>query len=179
MEDRGWDTAPTAGGVYELLRDMSEIVPGVLELDIEELEAGLRPATPDNLPAIGRGTLDGLAVGGGPPPQRDPAHARHRRARGGRAGRRAAAGLGRGRRSAPVRPHRGARMRVLLNGAETELSAGATVETALETLDLPGAGRGVAVAVDAEVVPRGQWGAHESEGRRARGGPARDPGRLR
>jgi glycine oxidase len=39
---------------------MSEIVPGVLELEIEELQAGLRPATPDNLPAIGRGALDGL-----------------------------------------------------------------------------------------------------------------------
>jgi glycine oxidase len=45
MEERGWDTAPTAGGVYELLRDMSELVPGVLELEIEELEAGLRPVT--------------------------------------------------------------------------------------------------------------------------------------
>ena len=60
MEERGFDTAPTAGGVYELLRDMSEVVPGVLELDIEELRAGLRPATPDNLPAIGPGTVDGL-----------------------------------------------------------------------------------------------------------------------
>ena len=52
-------------------------------------------------------------------------------------------------------------MKVLVNGAETELSAGATVETALEALDLPGSGRGVAVAVDAEVVPRGEWGEHE------------------
>jgi glycine oxidase len=59
-EERGWDTAPTAGGVYELLRDMSELVPGVLELEIEELCVGLRPATPDNLPAVGRGALDGL-----------------------------------------------------------------------------------------------------------------------
>jgi glycine oxidase len=59
MEERP-DTAPTAGGVYELLRDMSEIVPGVLELEIEELRAGLRPATPDNLPAIGPGTVEGL-----------------------------------------------------------------------------------------------------------------------
>ena len=31
-----------------------------IELDIEELLAGLRPATPDNLPAIGRGALEGL-----------------------------------------------------------------------------------------------------------------------
>jgi glycine oxidase len=60
MEERGWDTTPTAGGVYELLRDISEVVPGVLELDIEELIAGLRPATPDNLPAIGPGALEGL-----------------------------------------------------------------------------------------------------------------------
>jgi glycine oxidase len=48
MEERGWDTTPTAGGVYELLRDLSELI------------AGLRPATPDNLPAIGHGALEGL-----------------------------------------------------------------------------------------------------------------------
>jgi sulfur carrier protein len=52
-------------------------------------------------------------------------------------------------------------MRVLLNGSETELADGATVEAALESLDLPAAGRGVAVAVDAEVVPRGRWAATE------------------
>jgi glycine oxidase len=60
MEERGDDTTPTAGGLYTLLRDMSEVVPGVLELDVEEVRAGLRPATPDNLPAIGPGALDGL-----------------------------------------------------------------------------------------------------------------------
>ncbi len=60
MEEQGFDTAPTAGGVYELLRDMSEVVPGVLELEISEMLAGLRPATPDNLPAIGPGVRDGL-----------------------------------------------------------------------------------------------------------------------
>jgi glycine oxidase len=65
MEERGWDTAATAGGVYELIRDMSELVPGVLELEIEELQAGLRPATPDNLPAIGRGALEGLVWAAG------------------------------------------------------------------------------------------------------------------
>jgi sulfur carrier protein len=52
-------------------------------------------------------------------------------------------------------------MKVLLNGESAELVDGATVKTALESLDLPGAGRGVAVAVDAEVVPRGQWDATE------------------
>jgi sulfur carrier protein len=50
-------------------------------------------------------------------------------------------------------------MKVLLNGESAELEAGATVRSALDALDLPAAGRGVAVAVDAEVVPRGQWDA--------------------
>jgi glycine oxidase len=46
--------------VYELLRDCSELVPGIDELQIEELSVGLRPGTPDNAPAIGRGALEGL-----------------------------------------------------------------------------------------------------------------------
>jgi glycine oxidase len=53
VEERGWDSAPTAGATFELIRDVAEVVPGVLELDIEELGAGLRPGTPDNLPVIG------------------------------------------------------------------------------------------------------------------------------
>jgi sulfur carrier protein len=52
-------------------------------------------------------------------------------------------------------------MRILVNGETTELEDGATVQAALEALDLPASGRGVAVAVDAEVVPRGQWEARE------------------
>jgi sulfur carrier protein len=52
-------------------------------------------------------------------------------------------------------------VRVLVNGEATELTDGATVQVAVEALELPASGRGVAVAVDAEVVPRGQWGGHE------------------
>ena len=48
-------------------------------------------------------------------------------------------------------------MKVLLNGREAELPAGATVDAALAALDLGPSPRGVAVAVDAEVVPRGEW----------------------
>ena len=51
-------------------------------------------------------------------------------------------------------------MRVLLNGSETQLAKGATVTTAVQALDLPANGRGVAVAVDAEVVPRTEWPTH-------------------
>jgi sulfur carrier protein len=49
---------------------------------------------------------------------------------------------------------------VVLNGAPTDLPDGATVDDAVAALELPADGRGVAVAVDAEVVPRGQWTAH-------------------
>lgn len=51
-------------------------------------------------------------------------------------------------------------MRVTLNGNAAELPAGATVVSALGALDLPPDARGVAVAVDAEVVPRGEWARH-------------------
>ena len=50
-------------------------------------------------------------------------------------------------------------MKVVVNGEPTELESGATVEAVLASLELPD--RGVAVAVDAEVVPRGQWAATE------------------
>lgn len=60
MEERGYDTDVTAGGVFELLRDAIELVPGISELVLEELEAGLRPGTPDNAPALGPGALAGL-----------------------------------------------------------------------------------------------------------------------
>jgi sulfur carrier protein len=52
-------------------------------------------------------------------------------------------------------------MRVVLNGSEAELADGATVREAVESLDLPAEGRGVAVAVNAEVVPRTEWETHE------------------
>ena len=56
-------------------------------------------------------------------------------------------------------------MNVLVNGEPTELESGATVAAVLASLELPD--RGVAVAVDAEVVPRGEWPARElSEGAR-------------
>ncbi|HEV2982146.1 MAG TPA: glycine oxidase ThiO [Solirubrobacteraceae bacterium] len=60
MEEQGFDCAPTAGAAYELLREGRELVPGISELEIEELCVGLRPGTPDNVPAVGRGAREGL-----------------------------------------------------------------------------------------------------------------------
>ncbi|MBQ0999869.1 glycine oxidase ThiO [Streptomyces sp. RK62] len=64
-EELGWDTTVTAGGVYELLRDAHELVPGITELPLTETRAGLRPASPDNAPLLGPTALDGLLLATG------------------------------------------------------------------------------------------------------------------
>ncbi|MGW5638775.1 glycine oxidase ThiO [Streptomyces sp. NPDC003832] len=64
-EELGWDTTVTAGGVYELLRDAHELVPGITELPLTETRAGLRPGTPDNAPLLGPTALDGLHLATG------------------------------------------------------------------------------------------------------------------
>jgi glycine oxidase len=60
MEERGFDQTVTAGAVHDLLRDAIELVPGVREFVIDELIAGIRPGSPDNVPLVGPGRLDGL-----------------------------------------------------------------------------------------------------------------------
>jgi glycine oxidase len=60
VEERGFEEQATAGGVYQLLREAHELLPGISELQIEELCVGLRPGTPDNVPVIGPGAFAGL-----------------------------------------------------------------------------------------------------------------------
>ncbi|WP_030319038.1 glycine oxidase ThiO [Streptomyces sp. NRRL B-3229] len=64
-EELGWDTTVTAGGVYELLRDAHELVPGITELPLTETRAGLRPGSPDNAPLLGPTDLPGLLLATG------------------------------------------------------------------------------------------------------------------
>ena len=64
-EELGWDTTVTAGGVYELLRDAHELVPGVTELPLVETQAGLRPGSPDNAPVLGPTALPGFQLATG------------------------------------------------------------------------------------------------------------------
>jgi glycine oxidase len=64
-EELGWDTTVTAGGVYELLRDAHELVPGLTELPLTETRAGLRPGSPDNAPLLGPSGLAGLLLATG------------------------------------------------------------------------------------------------------------------
>jgi sulfur carrier protein len=57
-------------------------------------------------------------------------------------------------------------MNVTVNGNPAELRAEATVADAVEAAGLEATARGVAVAVQGEVVPRGAWDArtlHEGE----------------
>jgi glycine oxidase len=65
VEEQGFDTRITAGGVHELLREAYRTLPDVAELELVEAIAGLRPATPDNIPLIGPGALDGLVLATG------------------------------------------------------------------------------------------------------------------
>jgi sulfur carrier protein len=46
---------------------------------------------------------------------------------------------------------------IVLNGERSDLAAGATIPAALERLGVDPQARGVAVAVDGEVVPRAAW----------------------
>jgi glycine oxidase len=64
-EEQGFDRTVTAGGVFGLLRDAYELVPGVTELELTETVAGLRPATPDNAPVIGATAVEGLIIATG------------------------------------------------------------------------------------------------------------------
>jgi len=60
VEEQGFDTAVTAGGVHELLHEAYRLLPEVAEMELVEATAGLRPATPDNLPRVGPSGVDGL-----------------------------------------------------------------------------------------------------------------------
>jgi glycine oxidase len=65
VEERGFDTAVTAGGVHELLREAYRLLPDVAEMELVGSLAGLRPGTPDNLPLVGAGAVEGLILATG------------------------------------------------------------------------------------------------------------------
>lgn len=48
-------------------------------------------------------------------------------------------------------------MRIVLNGEQREVDESASVRDAVAASGAPGEARGVAVALDGEVVPRGRW----------------------
>ena len=65
VEEQGFDTTVTAGGVHELLREAYRLLPDIAEMELLDTIAGLRPGTPDNLPLVGPGAIDGLILATG------------------------------------------------------------------------------------------------------------------
>jgi len=57
VEDAGFDERTTAAGVRDLLEAACELVPRASTADVVAARAGLRPATPDELPVIGASSV--------------------------------------------------------------------------------------------------------------------------
>jgi len=60
VEEKGYDTALTAGGLLTLLEAAWRAVPAVEELPIDEMWVGHRPGSRDDAPILGAGPLEGL-----------------------------------------------------------------------------------------------------------------------
>ncbi len=64
-EEQGFDMQPTAGGTLDLLRYAFEILPGLYDLHVSEIDVGLRPAVTDHQPVIGPTNTEGIFIAGG------------------------------------------------------------------------------------------------------------------
>ena len=65
VEELGFDTTVTAGGIHSLLRDAIRVLPDVAEQELSECVAGLRPGSRDNRPLLGPAELAGLVIATG------------------------------------------------------------------------------------------------------------------
>jgi glycine oxidase len=65
LEEVGFDKRVTAGGMRKILDAAIELAPSLANAEIVETWAGLRPATPDNLPILGPTDIDGLFIATG------------------------------------------------------------------------------------------------------------------
>ncbi|PSQ95151.1 MAG: glycine oxidase ThiO [Bacteroidetes bacterium SW_9_63_38] len=64
-EEMGFDTTVTAGGLYDLLEGAWEVVPGIYDLPVDDTWAGLRPASRDHAPLLGRTAAPGVIMATG------------------------------------------------------------------------------------------------------------------
>jgi glycine oxidase len=65
MEETGFDSDLTAGGLYQLLRGAWETLPGTADLSVDEMWTGFRPSSRDNSPLMGESAVPGLYVATG------------------------------------------------------------------------------------------------------------------
>jgi len=64
-EDRGFEIAPTAGPVHDLLRDARTVLPITAEYEFAEVNVGFRPASASHTPILGPTPVDGLVAATG------------------------------------------------------------------------------------------------------------------
>jgi glycine oxidase len=64
-EERGFDGALTAGGVYGLLDGAWRLLPAIEDLAIDEMWTGFRPGSPDDAPILGPSPVEGLVLATG------------------------------------------------------------------------------------------------------------------
>ena len=64
-EEQGFDMEPTAGGTLDLLRHAFEILPGIYDLYVSEIDVGLRPAVSDHQPVLGATDTEGIFIAAG------------------------------------------------------------------------------------------------------------------
>jgi glycine oxidase len=65
VEERGFNTDLTAGGVMSLIEGAWRTLPGIEELPIDELWVGFRPGSRDDAPILGPSGIDGLVLATG------------------------------------------------------------------------------------------------------------------
>jgi glycine oxidase len=64
-ENAGYEKRVTSGGMEQILTAANELVPELAKSEIIETWCGLRPGTPDQLPILGPGDIDGLVFATG------------------------------------------------------------------------------------------------------------------
>jgi glycine/D-amino acid oxidase-like deaminating enzyme len=65
VEERGFDDAITAGGLYALLEGARRALPAIEEMTVESVWSGLRPSSIDDAPILGATGIGGLAIATG------------------------------------------------------------------------------------------------------------------
>jgi glycine oxidase len=65
VEERDFDAAVTAGGVYALLEGARRAFPAIEEMAIEAIWTGFRPSSIDDAPILGSTGVEGLAIATG------------------------------------------------------------------------------------------------------------------
>lgn len=65
VEEKGFETQITVGGLLDLLKQAWTILPGLYDMPMIETWAGLRPGSPDDAPILGQTSIEGLYVATG------------------------------------------------------------------------------------------------------------------